>query len=115
MSRPAWENPGVFFQSDRKGGFAKAAFFYLADGTRLNEESDPIYVIFDSGKLDALAGEFMLEEPDPRITLEHTARLGSLTRDCWVVIQDEGTFDLTEGARDDGTGTCNIRLETHQP
>ncbi len=108
MSKPAWENLGVFFQSDREGGFAKAALFFKADGTPVN--TDPVFVIYDDPKFDANAGEYDYETSQPRITLEELPLLAGLRKKDKVQIQDEGIFILEEHPRNDGTGTCSIRV-----
>jgi len=110
MSKPAWENLGVFFQSDRKGGFAKAAFFFKADGTPVNDATDPVYVIYDDPKYDANAGEYNYETSEPRITFAENIALAGLRKKDRVRIQDEGEFILEEHPRPDGTGTVSISL-----
>lgn len=108
MSKPAWENLSVFYQSDRKGGFAKAAFFFKSDGTPVN--TDPVYVLFDEAKYDANAGEYDYETSEPRLMMEDDPRWIRLKIKDRVQIQDEGLFILSEHARPDGTGNVTIRL-----
>ena len=108
MSKPAWENLGVFFQSDREGGFAKAALFFKADGTPVN--TTPAMVIYDDPKYDANAGEYDFETSQPRITMEEKPEFSGLRKKDKVQIQDEGLFILEEHPRPDGTGIVTICL-----
>lgn len=108
MGKPAWENLGVFFQSDKEGGFAKAALFFKADGTPVN--TDPVFVIYDDPKYDAQLGEYDFETSQPRITLEQIPALDGLRKKDKVQIEDEGIFILQEHPRPDGTGVLTIML-----
>lgn len=108
MGKPAWENLGVFFQSDEQGGFAKAALFFKADGTPVNTE--PVFVIYDDPKFDANAGEYDFETSQPRVTMEYLPWMAGLSKKDKVQIKDEGLFILEEHPRPDGTGTATINL-----
>lgn len=108
MSKPAWENLGVFYQSDRKGGFAKAAFFFKADGTPVNTEA--VYVLYDEAKYDANAGEYDYEASQPRLMMEDNPLWRTLNKKDKVQIQDEGLFILEEHPRPDGSGNVTIEL-----
>lgn len=106
MSKPIWENLDWFFTADTNGGFAKAAVFFSPEGTKIHEAN----VIFDNAKYDAMAGEFSLEEEDPRMILPEHPALASIRKDCYVVIETVGTFDIMEHPRPDGTGTYTLEL-----
>lgn len=104
MPKPSWENLDVFFQTDTVGGFADVATFELAGG-----EVRPVKGIFDDPYLNAMTGEYEVDDMQPRFTCSETEAQGIKKYDYMVL--DGKRYSVMGYPKSDGVGVVIIPLE----
>jgi hypothetical protein len=102
MPSPAWEKLSDFLQP---GDFAVAVDIqFQAGGAR------SVAAIFDDPYLDAQAGEYVMDNSQPRLTGRWADFVG-VKRGDYVVV-DGVTYDVMDAPKSDGTGMVVVHLAT---
>jgi hypothetical protein len=103
VSRPVWEDLGVFFTPDTAGGFARPALITLQNGGTLTVNGH-----FDDPALGASLGEYDHDTNDPRFTCPSSA-VADVTRGDTLTL-DGKTYDILAAPMHDGTGVATLKL-----